>query len=253
MRSTSMDMHQSGRIIATRSLPRWRPVLVASALAQILFNVVVVVVNGEVVPPLIVTSAFLSIGLVVLGKRRRAGAAVLGIVSVAHLATSAPFLAEGLIHPESFWDFWLGWSTVLAAALGVVSAAPVWRQEDDGSGWARAVSFGVATLIVGFGVVGGAATRAYKSDAAQSGDIALAARNVEFEPATLRADRGEVLIFVDNEDFFRHTFSIDALEVDFELPGRKAARVVFSAEPGTYEFYCAVPGHEDMRGELVVR
>jgi plastocyanin len=248
-----MNTHQGDRITATRSLPRWRPVLVAAALAQIMFNVVVMVVNGEVVPPLIVTSAFLTIGLFVLGKRRRAGAAVLGIVSLAHLATSAPFLAEGLVHPESFWDFWLGWSTVLAAALSLLAAVPVWRQQDGGSERARAVSLGTVGLIVGLGVVGGAATMTYESDSAQSGDIALAASNVEFEPANLRADSGEVAVFVDNVDSFRHTFSIDALEVDLELPGGKAARVEFSAEPGTYEFYCAVPGHEDMRGELVVR
>lgn len=80
----------------------------------------------------------------------------------------------------------------------------------------------------------------------------LAARNVEFVPANLRADSGEVAVFVDNDDSFRHTFSIDALAVDLEVPGGKATRVELIAEPGTYEFYCAVPGHEDMRGELVV-
>jgi hypothetical protein len=33
---------------------------------------------------------------------------VLGLVSLLHLVTSVPFLAEGLVDPESFWDFWLG-------------------------------------------------------------------------------------------------------------------------------------------------
>jgi plastocyanin len=247
-----MDEHQGGTTTTTRSLLRWRSVLVAAALAQILINVVVMVINGEVVPPLIVMSALLTIGLFVLGKRRRAGAAALGIVSLAHLATSAPFLAEGLVHPESFWDFWLGWSTVLAAALGVLAAVPVWRQRDDGFQRARAVSLGIVALIVALGVVGGAATMAYESESVQSGDIVLAARNVEFVPANLRADSGEVAVFVDNDDSVRHTFSIDALAVDLEVPGGKATRVEFIAEPGTYEFYCAVPGHEDMRGELVV-
>jgi plastocyanin len=248
-----MDEPQVDPITAMRPLARWRPVLVAAALAQILFNVAAMVVNGEVIPPVIVMSVLLAVGLFVLGTRRRAGAATLGIVSLAHLATSMPFLAEGLVHPESFWDFSLGWSIVLAAALGVVAAVPVWRQHDDGSKRARAVSLGTVGLIVALGIVGGVATVAYESDTAQSGDIEIVARNVEFEPANLSAESGEVAVFVDNDDSLRHTFSIDELEVNVELPGGKAARAEFNAEPGTYEFYCAVPGHENMRGELVVR
>jgi plastocyanin len=245
--------NQGGPINDARLLPRWRPVLVAAALAQILFEVVIMVVNGEVVRPVIVWSALLAIGLFVFGKRRRAGAALLGFVSLVHFATSAAFLAEGLVHPESFWDFWLGWSIVLTAGLGVLAAAAVWRQEDDGSKRARAVSLGIMALIVALGILGGAATIAYDSDSAQDGDIALSARSVQFEPANLIADSGEIAVFVDNDDSFRHTFSIEALEVDLEVPGGKATRVEFIAEPGTYEFYCAVPGHEDMKGELVVK
>lgn len=125
--------NQGGPITVTRPLPSWRPVLAAAALAQIVFEVVIMVVNGEVVRPAIVWSALLIIGLLVLGRRRRAGAALLGLVSLVHFATSAAFLAEGLVHPESFWDFWLGWSIVLAAGLGVLAAAAEWRREDDGS------------------------------------------------------------------------------------------------------------------------
>lgn len=248
-----MEALQVDSVDTSRSLPRWRPVLVAAALAQILFNVVVMVVNGEVVPPLVAMLVLLIIGLALLGNRRKTGAAVLGIVSLVHLATSAPFLAEGLVHPESFWDFWLGWSIVLAAALGVLAAVPVWRRKDEGSERARAVSLAVGSLIVALAIAGGAASAAYESDSPQDGDISLSARSVEFEPANLSADVEEVAVFVDNHDSFRHTFSIDELGVDLELPGGKAARVEFTAEPGTYEFYCAVPGHENMKGELVVR
>jgi plastocyanin len=248
-----MDTHRVRTVSATGSLSHWRAALVAGAVAQILFNVAVMVVSGEAVPPVIVLSMLLAIGLLVLGNRHRAGAAILGVISLLHLATSSVFLAEGLIHPESFWDFWLGWSIVLAALLGVVAAIPVWRQKDDASGRARAVSLAVGGLIVALRIAGGVATAAYESDSSLGGDVALAARNVEFEPANLSAGGGEVAVFVKNDDSFRHTFSIDALDVDLELPGGKAVRVEFTAEPGTYEFYCAVPGHEDMKGELVVR
>jgi hypothetical protein len=78
-------------------------------------------------------------------------------------------------------------------------------------------------------------------------------RDPSWGGSNLSADSTEVAVFVDNDDSIRHTFSIDTLEVNLEVPGGKATRVEFIAEPGTYEFYCAVPGHEDMRGELVVR
>jgi len=183
----------------------------------------------------------------------RAGAAVLGIVSLLHLATSGPFLAEGLVHPESFWDFWLGWALVLAAVLCILAAVPLWRQTDDGPGRPRFVSLVFGGLLVALGVAGGVATAAYESDTAQSGDIAVAARNVKFEPTNLSAEGENMAVFVENKDPVRHTFSIDELEVDLELPGNKAARIEFTADPGTYEFYCAVPGHDGMTGELVVR
>lgn len=249
-----MDTHNVGSSApATSLLYGWRSVLVLAALAQVLLNVVLMAVSGEFVPPLIAMSVLLVVGLLVLGSRPRGGAAVLGVVSLLHVATSGPFLADGLVHPESFWDFWLGWSIVLAAVLGVLAALTVWRQKDDGSMRAHSVSIAVGGLIVALGIAGGVATATYESVTAQGGDIALAARNVEFGPANMTAEGRDLAVFVENEDPMRHTFSIDELDVDLEIPGGKAARVEFSAEPGTYEFYCAVPGHEDMEGELVVR
>jgi plastocyanin len=238
---------------APRALQQWGRILVLAALAQILLNVTVMLISGEVVPPLIGVSVLLAVGLLVLRSRPRGGAATVGIVSLLHLATSGPFLAEGLVHPESFWDFWIGWSTAIAAALAVPAAVAVWRQKHDGSTRARTVAIAAGGLIVALGIVGGVATAAHESDTAQEGDIALVARNVKFEPATVAAEAGELAVFVENEDSLRHTFSIDALDVDLQIPGDKSVRVEFTAQPGTYQFYCAVPGHEDMKGELVVQ
>jgi plastocyanin len=239
-------------VSAPKGLQQWRLVLVLAALAQILLNVGVMLISGEVVPPLIAVSVLLAVGLLVLRGRPRGGAATVGIVSVLHLATSGPFLAEGLVHPESFWDFWLGWSTVLAAALAVPAAVAVWRQKHSRSMRARGVAMAAGGLIVALGVAGGVATMAYENDTAQEGDLALLAHNVEFQPAALAAEAGELTVFVENRDSLRHTFSIDELDVDLEIPGDKAVRIEFTARPGIYEFYCAVPGHEDMKGELVV-
>jgi plastocyanin len=82
-------------------------------------------------------------------------------------------------------------------------------------------------------------------------DLVVATEGDSFSPARLAAPAGEVSVFVDNGDAARHTFTMDALGVDLEVPAGHNARVTFSAPPGAYEYFCSVPGHEDMRGTLV--
>lgn len=57
---------------------------------------------------------------------------------------------------------------------------------------------------------------------------------------------------MDNRDPIRHTFAIEALNIEVELPANTARRVDVSAAPGTYEFKCTVPGHENMKGTLTL-
>jgi uncharacterized cupredoxin-like copper-binding protein len=79
------------------------------------------------------------------------------------------------------------------------------------------------------------------------------AEGLGFLPTALDSSGGTVGVFIENNDpFRRHTFTIDELEVDVELPGGTSQRVDVSAPPGTYEFYCAVPGHEKMKGTLTI-
>ena len=83
-------------------------------------------------------------------------------------------------------------------------------------------------------------------------DIQVVAEKVEFGPDQVRVDSGVAGVWVDNKDGIRHTFTIDELGVDLEIPALKARRIDFAAAPGTYEFVCTVPGHEGMTGTLVV-
>ena len=62
---------------------------------------------------------------------------------------------------------------------------------------------------------------------------------------------GERLV-VDNADPFRHTFTIEGAGVDVEIPAGRTVEVPLDLQPGTYDYICAVPGHEAMTGTLVV-
>lgn len=59
-------------------------------------------------------------------------------------------------------------------------------------------------------------------------------------------------MFVVNKDRFRHTLVIKD-EVDaVELPASTDVRIPIDLDPGKYEYYCDVPGHESMKGIVVV-
>jgi plastocyanin len=84
--------------------------------------------------------------------------------------------------------------------------------------------------------------------------LTLAAQNTGFSTKTLRAPSGQVTITLDNRDPFPHDVTIDALGVKVEAGGNQTTSGTFDAPPGTYEFYCSIPGHRaaGMVGTLTV-
>ncbi len=80
--------------------------------------------------------------------------------------------------------------------------------------------------------------------------------DIYFEPTevAIPADT-DVTFNLPNDGASAHNFSIDELEIDVDIaPGRNGANRDQRAEPGTYEYYCNVPGHREagMVGMLVV-
>lgn len=103
---------------------------------------------------------------------------------------------------------------------------------------ATAVSIAAAGRVVSF--------------TAQPGDIELTAKDFKFDSRTITTDTGTVAVTVANDDATLHTFTIDELGVDLNVPPGTTQRVRFPADRGTYRFYC-IPHALDMAGELVVR
>ncbi|MGH3443400.1 MAG: cupredoxin domain-containing protein [Nitriliruptorales bacterium] len=80
--------------------------------------------------------------------------------------------------------------------------------------------------------------------------------SLEFEPDQLEAPAGTITIELTSEDRINHTFVIEELG-DEEVVGVDAGATAsgdVELEPGTYTFYCSVPGHRaaGMEGELVI-
>lgn len=76
----------------------------------------------------------------------------------------------------------------------------------------------------------------------------------EFEPAEATVESGEATITMTNEDEQRHTFVIDDPQISLDANAGESDTGTVSLEPGSYTFYCDVPGHREagMEGTLEV-
>ena len=80
--------------------------------------------------------------------------------------------------------------------------------------------------------------------------------DIFFDPKTLTVPANEeVTISLPNKGAIAHNFSIDALKIDTDLPVGATEEATFTAAPGSYKYYCNVPGHEaaGMVGTLTVQ
>jgi plastocyanin len=128
------------------------------------------------------------------------------------------------------------------------------------SGGKRAAGASVARIVAAAGlavivVIGAVAVAAASSNTAGGNAIVIAATNARFSTTTLAANQGNVTVDFTNNDLFWHTFTIDTLGVDVRTPVKGHRQLTFHAAPGTYEFYCAIPGHKSigMHGTLVIK
>ena len=96
-----------------------------------------------------------------------------------------------------------------------------------------------------------AVTQTVRVDADPSGTLA-------FTQKTLTAKAGAITFVLHNQSSLHHNLAISGNGATFgpseTISGGQTADLVATLKPGTYEFYCAVPGHKDagMQGTLTV-
>jgi uncharacterized cupredoxin-like copper-binding protein/mono/diheme cytochrome c family protein len=92
---------------------------------------------------------------------------------------------------------------------------------------------------------------------AAAAPITIAAADIKFEPTKAEIPANtDVLVKLPNNGALPHNFSIDALNISVDLPaGEQDATTTINAAPGSYEYYCNIPGHKDagMVGTLTVK
>lgn len=75
-----------------------------------------------------------------------------------------------------------------------------------------------------------------------------------YDKSSLEASTGEVTIMLTNDSSVEHDVRIEELDVGTDVITEGTDSVTFTAEPGTYTFFCSVPGHREagMEGTLAV-
>lgn len=124
-------------------------------------------------------------------------------------------------------------------------------------GWLRGFLLGTATFVLGASLVATIPTpNAGVSAEALAQLPALVAGRNTFDHAELRARVGETIALrLENTDTMVHSFDIDAFDVHVSLPtGTPALAIFTTTTPGSYTFYCRIPGHTEagMVGTLIV-
>jgi plastocyanin len=230
----------------------WRRLLVYSTIGVIVGIVVILILSG-LIPPLIVFAVIFIVGLILLRSKQKAGAITLLVASVLFFGLNLPFILPVLAVPASAIDFSLTIYLVILNIVAIVSAIALLRKRDEApSRTPRLLGSTAVALIVIAIAVSVVATVTYDTEEAQGGDITLAAEGIEWAKESLSADEGTVTVFVDNNDLTLHTFTIDELDVDVDIPAGKSTRVTFEAEQGAYTYYC-VPHESQMEGIIDVR
>jgi len=81
---------------------------------------------------------------------------------------------------------------------------------------------------------------------------------IRWEFTSYTAPAGEIEIALVNDDSMRHTLVIidgETIISGFELEVNRNGDVdsgTITLEPGTYTIFCTVPGHQNMKAELIV-
>jgi plastocyanin len=192
--------------------------------------------------------------------------------SILVLAAFGPYMVYDLTHPALFDHFAFSVIVVaflvaaVVAGIGATFQHELSRRRPDSTverrqapRWLLAFLGGLSGLSLGALLVAtmAAGTSAGGVSAEALAKLpALATLPNTFDRTELRAKVGETLALrLENQDTSAHSFEINELNVHTPLPTGATSLALFTpSTPGTYTFYCGIPGHREagMVGTLIV-
>lgn len=140
------------------------------------------------------------------------------------------------------------------AVVGLLATAGFLVSQGNQAAGTRVARVVAAVAVAVILAVAGVAAATASSTTVAGKAVVISATNARFSATTLTAEHGTVTVDFTNNDLFWHTFTVPGLGVDIRTPVKGHTRVSFNAAAGSYEFFCAIPGHKQigMRGTLVI-
>jgi uncharacterized cupredoxin-like copper-binding protein len=185
------------------------------------------------------------------------GLIVLGLVFADIAAYTLTGALSNIVSGETFMDYALPSALAVLSLLGLGAAVAVGlRRANPEAGGQGAMWTGLAGLVVFAGMMtAGLLVARQAPPVPPPSAIELNTVNMSFSQTELMVGAGEITLKLSNSDLFWHTFTVDALDVNVQAPVGGERLITFTAVPGTYEFYCAIPGHAliGMHGTLTVK
>lgn len=237
----------------------WHQLLHITALGNIIVLLAMGIVLRDRLP--LGLAVVIGIGLELMHFRSgRLGLIVLGLLFADTLAWTLSAALANVAQGEELIRLFIPASLSAISLAGVIAAFVIFvlRRRPASSGAAvRTVALGALALfavmmLAGF-VIG--SSRGQTPPAARQPDLSLRTENMAFSTTELNGRPSQLTVFVDNRHVWWHTFTIDELKVDLQVPSSGKRSLSFTAAPGTYTFYCAIPGHAalGMKGTFTVR
>lgn len=114
----------------------------------------------------------------------------------------------------------------------------------------------VGAALVALAACGGSSGTAYqqpKGPAVKT--LKVESGNLYFDPTHLTSPAGIISIKLTNVESGSHDLRIrDVAGFDLSVSGDgDSTQKKVDLKPGTYHYYCSIPGHEQMKGTLVVK
>lgn len=221
-----------------------------AALTVGLWSLLLQLFAGELIPPVAVIGlVFVVLSTLLSGNRRWLGLLAAGLALLSFLG-NLQFAVDDLTHPSSPVTFVLGALVAIATLVIVVSGIAGFRSAS--TELVRPVGFGSLAVFGVFVVVGVVSSAAVDSDAPLADDVQVVASGVEYDISELTVSTGVFGLWLDNQDGIRHTVTVEGSDFELDVPALSSSRTDFDLEPGVYNVFCAVPGHERMTIELTV-
>ena len=262
MSTPMVATHTQGR---TR-LSTLQMVMIAGLVGNVVVNTLLqALILQTLIPPLAIICALTLVIAGVCATRWRWAPLLAVLWCVLSVVPGLEPYTYNLTHPAETGLFI---ATLLSLALllvtvvaGVVALLYRDRQvaERRVPGWLTSFLIGMATFVFGASLVAvippADATAGVSAGALAQLPALVSGRNT-FDRAELRARGGEIVALrLENSDTAGHYFDIDELNVHVPMPSGKPALALFTPmTPGTYTFYCHIPGHREagMVGTLIV-